>query len=139
MAQPSGYQNPNAKGNKSAAKGTSAKAKNNGQPSGYRNENESWKQGVAPHTIKVSQHTIDSIKRLGMEKALKLAKMNAKAAQAGLVAEYMEATRRLYGKRRVTEAITEKPKPKKPSTKYSPTPYKAPKPKSGGAGNSKVK
>jgi hypothetical protein len=137
MAQPSGYQNPNAKGNKSAAKGTSAKAKNNGQPSGYRNENESWKQGVAPHTIKVSQHTIDSIKRLGMKKALELAKMNAKATQAGLVAEYMEATRRLYGKDRVAKATA--PKPKKPSTQYSPAPYKAPKPKSGGGSNSKVK
>jgi hypothetical protein len=114
---------------------------------------------------KVTQHTIDSIKRLGMTKALDLAKMNSKAYQAGLVAEYQEATRRLYGDRRFTAAtgvaipkpkkVTNKTtsgggkyigstfvpnKPSKPSnpkqadkaastkasTKYSPTPYKAP-------------
>jgi hypothetical protein len=110
---------------------------------------------------KVTQHTIDSIKRLGMTKALDLAKMNSKAYQAGLVAEYQEATRRLYGDRRFTAAtgvaapkkVTNKKtkttsgggkyvgsmfvpdKPSKPSnpkqadkasTKYSPTPYKAP-------------
>jgi len=135
MAQPSGYQNPNAPGNKKAGK--KAAPKNNGQPSGYRNENESYKQGVAPHTIRVSQSTIDSIKRLGMTKALKLAKMNAKATQAGLVAEYMEATRRMYGKNRLAKATA--PAPKKASTKYSPAPYKKPKPKSGGSSGSRTK
>ena len=54
--------------------------------------------------IKVSQSTIDDIKKLGMTKALKLAKMNSKATQGGLVAEYQEATRRLYGDRRFAAA-----------------------------------
>ena len=148
MAQPSGYMNPKAEGNKSTAKpkmtekkarevsGTSKPKpapKNQGQPSGYRKED--WDQGQSRHTIKVSQSTIDSIKRLGMDKALKLAKMNAKAVQGGLVAEYMEATRRLYGEKRVAKATAPKPKPA--STKYSPAPYK-PK-KSGGSNSSKAK
>ena len=103
---------------------------------------------------KVSQSTINDIKRLGMTKALRLAKENAGATQAGLVAEYQEATRRLYGDRRFAAATgttpkkaagtkvynpkyASKPAPanpkqadkalsKKASTKYSPTPYKAP-------------
>jgi hypothetical protein len=54
--------------------------------------------------VKVSQSTIDDIKRLGMTKALKLAKRNAGATQAGLVKEYQEATRRLYGDRRFAAA-----------------------------------
>ena len=54
--------------------------------------------------IKVSQSTINDIKKLGMKEALKLAKMNAKAYQDGLVAEYQEATRRLYGDRRFTKS-----------------------------------
>jgi hypothetical protein len=108
---------------------------------------------------KVSQSTINEIKSMGMKEALKLAKMNAGAYQGGLVAEYQEGTRRLYGDRRFTAATgVAIPKPKKPtkttsgggkyvgstfvpnkpnkpsnpkqadkaSTKYSPTPYKAP-------------
>jgi hypothetical protein len=39
-----------------------------------------------------------------MTKALKLAKRNAGATQAGLVKEYQEATRRLYGDRRFAAA-----------------------------------
>jgi hypothetical protein len=54
--------------------------------------------------VKVSQSTIDDIKRLGMTKALKLAKRNAGATQGGLVKEYQEATRRLYGDRRFAAA-----------------------------------
>jgi hypothetical protein len=103
--------------------------------------------------VKVSQSTIDDIKGLGMAKALRLAKMNAKGPQAGLVKEYQEATRRLYGDRRFAAATgasaTPKkmtgqpsgyrnpkqagPKPaasKKASTKYSPTPMKTPAKKS---------
>ena len=105
--------------------------------------------------IKVSQGTIDDIKRLGMTKALKLAKMNAKSSsQEGLVGEYQEATRRLYGDRRFAAATgtapkkaagtkvynpkyASKPAPANPkqadkaastkaSTKYSPTKMKAP-------------
>lgn len=62
--------------------------------------------------VKVSQSTIDDIKKLGMTKALKLAKMNSKATQAGLVAEYQEATRRLYGDKRFA-AATKSPTPMK--------------------------
>jgi hypothetical protein len=98
--------------------------------------------------IKVSQSTIDDIKKLGMTKALKLAKMNSKATQGGLVAEYQEATRRLYGDRRFAAATgtaikkapgTKVYNPKyaskpsasktpaaKASTKYSPAPMKTP-------------
>ena len=54
--------------------------------------------------VKVSQSTIDDIKKLGMTKALKLAKQNAGATQGGLVKEYQEATRRLYGDKRFAAA-----------------------------------
>jgi hypothetical protein len=73
--------------------------------------------------VKVSQSTIDDIKRLGMSKALRLAKENAGAKQAGLVKEYQEATRRLYGDRRFAAATAGAAK--KPSTSYSPAPKKA--------------
>lgn len=73
--------------------------------------------------VKVSQSTIDDIKKLGMSKALKMAKMNAKSPQAGLVAEYQEATRRLYGDKRFSAATGASAK--KPSTSYSPAPKKA--------------
>jgi histone H1/5 len=106
--------------------------------------------------VKVSQSTIDDIKGLGMAKALRLAKMNAKGPQAGLVKEYQEATRRLYGDRRFAAATGAAPKkagvgtdgkqynpkyaskpsaaPKKASTSYSPTPMKTPAKKSSGGG-----
>lgn len=74
--------------------------------------------------VKVSQSTIDDIKKLGMDKALKMAKMNAKSPQAGLVAEYQEATRRLYGDKRFS-AATSGTSAKKPSTSYSPVAKKA--------------
>lgn len=54
--------------------------------------------------VKVSQSTIDDIKRLGMSKALRLAKENAAGPQEGLVKEYQEATRRLYGDKRFSAA-----------------------------------
>ena len=73
--------------------------------------------------IKVSQSTIDDIKRLGMSKALRLAKENAAGPQKGLVAEYQEATRRLYGDKRFAAATAGAAK--KPSTSYSPAPKKA--------------
>ncbi len=60
--------------------------------------------------VKVSQSTIDDIKRLGMSKALRLAKENAAGPQKGLVAEYQEATRRLYGDKRFSAATGAKPK-----------------------------
>lgn len=73
--------------------------------------------------VKVSQSTINDIKSLGMTKALRLAKMNAKSPQEGLVAEYQEATRRLYGDKRFAAATGASVK--KPSTSYSPAPKKA--------------
>lgn len=73
--------------------------------------------------IKVSQSTIDDIKKLGMSKALRLAKENAAGPQKGLVAEYQEATRRLYGDKRFAAATGASVK--KPSTSYSPAPMKA--------------
>lgn len=66
--------------------------------------------------IKVSQSTINEVKALGMKEALKLAKINAGAYQGGLVAEYQEATRRLYGDRRFGSATGAKPPVKKGAT-----------------------
>ena len=60
--------------------------------------------------VKVSQSTIDDIKRLGMSKALRLAKENAAGPQEGLVKEYQEATRRLYGDKRFAAATGSAPK-----------------------------
>jgi hypothetical protein len=54
--------------------------------------------------IKVSQSTINDIKKLGMTKSLKLAGMNAKAAQGGVAAEWNEGVRRMYGDRRFQDA-----------------------------------
>jgi len=128
MAQPSGYQNPNAKGNQSTQLG---RAK----------------------PVKVSQATIDYIKKIGMTKALKQVEAYGKQSRMRpgnktyetmreggrqlLGEEFATGVKRMYGERRFTIAAS--PKPKKASTKYSPAPYKKPKPKSGGAGSSKVK
>jgi hypothetical protein len=61
--------------------------------------------GSAPKKIKVSQSTIDDIKKLGMTKALKLAGMNKNAEQSGMTAEFAEGVRRMYGDRRYQAAI----------------------------------
>ena len=62
--------------------------------------------------IKVSQKTIDSIKKLGMTEALKLAGKNGNPA-GGMASEYQEGIRRMYGARRLTEAKAKyAPKPK---------------------------
>jgi hypothetical protein len=66
-------------------------------------------------SVKVSQSTIDDIKKLGMTKALKLAQKNAGATQGGLVKEYQEATRRLYGDRRFNAATGKSSAPAKMS------------------------
>jgi hypothetical protein len=63
------------------------------------------KKKAAPKKIKVSQSTIDDIKKLGMTKSLKLAGMNKDAAQAGMTAEFAEGVRRMYGERRYQAAI----------------------------------
>ena len=59
--------------------------------------------------IRVSQSTINDIKSLGMTKALALAGKNKNAEQAGLVAEFAEGVRRMYGDRRYQAAT--KPSP----------------------------
>lgn len=53
---------------------------------------------------KVSQSTIDQIKKMGMAKALKLAGQNASATQAGVTAEWAEGVRRMYGQKRYDAA-----------------------------------
>jgi hypothetical protein len=58
--------------------------------------------------IKVSQGTIDSIKKMGMKAALEMAATNKGAEQSGAVAEIQEGVRRLYGERRF-QAATYKP------------------------------
>lgn len=83
--------------------------------------------------IKVSQSTIDDIKKMGMTKALKLAGQNAKASQGGLVKEYQEATKRLYGEKRFNAATggaaSSKPKYTSPDAAKAgnkPAKYKSP-------------
>jgi hypothetical protein len=71
--------------------------------------------------MKVSQSTIDDIKKMGMTKALKLAGMNSKADQSGMVGEFAEGVRRMYGDRRY-QAIINKTYPTDPASK---TNYKA--------------
>jgi hypothetical protein len=61
--------------------------------------------GLKRPKVKVSQKTIDDIKKLGMTKALKLAGMNKGAEQSGLVGEFAEGVRRMYGERRYQAAI----------------------------------
>ena len=55
--------------------------------------------------IKVSQSEIDSIKKLGMKKALKIAGMNKGSVQEGAVASFAEGVRRLYGETRYQNAV----------------------------------
>lgn len=53
--------------------------------------------------IKVSQETIDRIKKLGMTESLKMAGKTGKAA-GGYASELEEGIRRMYGERRLAEA-----------------------------------
>jgi len=55
--------------------------------------------------IKVSQSEINSIKKLGMKKALEIAAMNKGSEQAGAVASFAEGVRRLYGETRYQNAV----------------------------------
>lgn len=82
-------------------------------------------------SIKVSQSTIDDIKKMGMAKALKLAKQNSKASQGGLVKEYQEATRRLYGEKRFAAATGKKSTATPPKKATTPTKPGATKPTPG--------
>lgn len=86
-------------------------------------------------SVKVSQSTLDDIKKMGMAKALKLAGQNSKATQSGLVKEYQEATRRLYGEKRFaaatgqTSTASTAPKYKSPDAARAanaPAKYKSP-------------
>ncbi len=54
---------------------------------------------------KVSQKTIDSIKKLGMTEALKLAGKNGKTS-GGMAREFQEGVRRMYGAKRLEAAKT---------------------------------
>jgi hypothetical protein len=61
---------------------------------------------------KVSQATIDSIKKMGMTEALKLAGKNNKTS-GGMAREFQEGVRRMYGAKRLEAAkATYAPKPK---------------------------
>ena len=74
---------------------------------------------VTPGT-KVSQSTINDIKRMGMTEALKLAGKNGKTA-GGLASEFQEGVRRMYGARRLEAAKTKyAPVAAKPSTASRP-------------------
>ena len=83
---------------------------------------------MAKKKIKVSQSTIDDIKKLGMTKALKLAGQNYGAEQGGKVAEFAEGVRRMYGETRYQNAAYKaasspgpiRPKPQQQGTEYSP-------------------
>jgi len=55
--------------------------------------------------IKVSQSEIDSIKKLGMKKALQIAALNKGSEQKGAVASFGEGVRRLYGETRYQNAV----------------------------------
>jgi hypothetical protein len=156
MPSPSGYTNPNAKGNKSAAK---PKAKMNPRSTERtaRSVSATTKSKPVKSTIKVSQSTIDLIKKMGMTKALQEVKAYGQQARMkpgnkeyetmreggrGLLKEeFATGVKRLYGERRFGEAAgaSGSSKPKKASTKYSPAPYKKPKPKTGGSSTSKMK
>jgi len=155
MAQPSGYQNPKAAGNKKAAPKKTGSV-NPRAASGYTNPNAKGNQSTYPgksKPIKVSQATIDLIKKMGMTKALK--EVQAYGRQSRMMPgnpkyetmreggrqmlgeQFATGVKRMYGERRFTEAAS--PKPKKASTAYSPAPYKKPKPKSGGSSGAKTK
>jgi hypothetical protein len=69
----------------------------------------------------VTQSTIDSIKKMGMTEALKLAGKNNKTS-GGMAREFQEGVRRMYGADRLAAAKTKygKPAAAKPSTASRP-------------------
>ena len=81
-----------------------SKAKYSGPDAARKSAGSTTKKTAAPAKIKVSQSTINDIKKLGMTQSLKLAGMNAKAAQGGVAAEWNEGVRRMYGDRRYQNA-----------------------------------
>ena len=80
-----------------------------GTPFGQAGSTKSKSKSVKPKNvnknIKVSQSEIDSIKKLGMKKALQIAAMNKGSVQQGAVASFAEGVRRLYGETRYQNAI----------------------------------
>ena len=84
--------------------------------------------GAKRPKIRVSQSTIDDIKKMGMTQALKRAGQNAGAEQGGLVAEFAEGVRRMYGDTRYQNAAYKaasspgpiRPKPQQKMLEYSP-------------------
>jgi len=145
----SGYMNPNAKGNKSAAK-PKAKVDPRAAEKSARAVSATSKSKPVKSTVKVSPATIALIKKMGMAKALKEVQAYGKQARmttAGsgdmakegrtlLGGEFATGVKRLYGERRFGESAGANAASKKASTKYSPAPYKKPKPKSNGGGRS---
>lgn len=68
---------------------------------------------------RVSQSTINDIKRMGMKKALELAGRNASATQAGVTAEWAEGVRRMYGQARYDAAVKGTSKTTKPKSNFT--------------------
>ena len=73
-------------------------------------------KSTTPKKVRVSQSTIDDIKRMGMKKALELAGQNASATQAGVTAEWAEGVRRMYGQKRYDAAAKAASTPAKPKS-----------------------
>lgn len=91
--------------------------------------------------IKVSQGMIDAVKDLGMKNALGILDEYSHPRVKNISGNkvFIEAVRRLYGETRFQNNLYKaKNSPGPASTSYSPGPYKAPKPKSGGRGSARV-
>ena len=96
-----------------------------GRPSSTVGKSKSTRPKNVNKNIKVSQSEINSIKKLGMKKALQIAAMNKGSEQAGAVASFGEGVRRLYGETRYQNAIyTPKASPGPVASNFS---YSAPK------------
>jgi DNA-binding protein HU-beta len=87
---------------------------------------------------RVSQKTIDDIKKLGMTKALELAGKNGSTA-GGLAREFQEGVRRMYGAKRLAAAKATYAPKAKPATKPVTKPAPKPKAKSGSSMSDKAK
>jgi hypothetical protein len=76
-------------------------------------------------SVKVSQSTVDSLKKGGIKQAAAMSKLNAGAAQSGLAAEYQEATKRVYPSA-YTASSTKATKPSPKVDNAPGTPYQVP-------------
>ena len=96
-----------------------------GRPSSTVGNSKSTRPKNVNKNIKVSQSEINSIKKLGMKKALQIAAMNKGSEQAGAVASFGEGVRRLYGETRYQNAVyTPKASPGPVASNFT---YSAPK------------